>query len=167
MTPSPRRTRTSTGPLAVRKPGGAWEARRAAEEPENAGIVRKLYECFNTRNERGVLALHSPRAELHSFLGTVEGHKFVGCSGVREWYGDVVGSLEMQIEPGEIMAYRNYVLSIPTVHISGGGRRQSFDVGIVYELADGRIERFFGYGRVGAAVKKLGSLLHGERELAI
>jgi hypothetical protein len=73
----------------------------------------------------------------------------------------------MKVETGELMSYRNYVLSIPRLHISGGGRRQSFEAGIVYEVTGGRIQRSFGYGNVGAAVKKLGSLLHSEHELAV
>jgi hypothetical protein len=157
----------SQPPFAVRKPGGLWVAGRAHNESENAGVIRRLYDHLNARNEKCVLSLYSRNAELHSFVSTVDGTKFVGCKGVRHWYETVVSTLGMKIEAGELMTYRSFVLSIPMVHVSGGGRQQSFEAGIVYEVTGGRIQRFFGYGNVGAAVKKLGSLLHGEHELAI
>jgi SnoaL-like domain len=154
-------------PFAVRKPGGLWVAGTAADEPANAAVVRRLYDHLNARNEKSVLALYSRNAELHSFVSTVDGGKFVGCKGVRHWYETLVGTLGMTIETGELMAHRKYVLSIPTVHISAGGRQQSFEAGIVYEVSATLIQRFFGYANVGAALKKLGGLLHGEHELAV
>ena len=157
----------SQPPFAVREPGGLWVAGRAHPESENAGVIRKLYEHLNARNKRCVLSLYSRNTELHSFVSTVDGGKFVGCTGVRHWYETLVSTLGMKIETGELMSYRNYVLSIPRLHISGGGRRQSFEAGIVYEVNRGRIQRSFGYGNVGAAVKKLGTLLHAEHELAV
>ena len=131
-------------------------------------VIRALYELFNQRDEEGVLALYSPTAEVHSFVAAVDGEQvFSGMDGVREWYRNLVGTLGMTIEAGGMLAYRRYVLSIPLITVNIGGQANQYEQGIVYELAGGRIQRSFGYGKVGTAMSKLANLLLGEHELAV
>ena len=104
---------------------------------------------------------------MHSFIAAVDGSLFLGREGVRQWYRTLVGTLGMTIEAGQLLGYRRYVLSIPTIHVSVGEDRQSYELGIVYEIERGRVERSFGYGKAGAAIMKLGSLLLGYHELKV
>ena len=147
---------------------GLWVAGRpAGQEAETVAVIRNLYERFNERDEDGLLALYSPCAKVQSLIAAVDGSRFLGRDGVRQWYRTLVGTLAMTIEAGQLLGYRRYVLSIPTLHVSVGENRQSYEVGIVYEVDGGQIERSFGYGKAGAAIVKLGGLLLGHHELKV
>jgi SnoaL-like protein len=153
-------TLSGIGPSVAGRPTGRGTG--------NAAVIGKLYERFNARDEDGVLALYSRCAEVHSFVAAVDGsNRQVGRDGIQHWYRNLVATLGMTIDAGVLVGYRAYVLSIPTIHVSVGGHRQAYECGIIYELSGGRIERSFGYGKVGSAMKKLGGLLLGEHELAV
>jgi ketosteroid isomerase-like protein len=129
----------------------------------NAQLVRTLYETFNRRNLGDLVALYDERVEIVSFAAAIEGVlSYRGHDGVRAWYRNLVETLEMIIETGELLAYRNLVLSIPRIRVRVGGADTIFEQGIVYEVRDGRILRSLGYKDAGTGLVAMGRLLLGQ-----
>ena len=133
------------------------------EPNTNVELVTTLYERFNQRDEEALLALYDKGAEVRSFVAAVEGSDvFRGREGVRAWYQNLVGTLGMLIEPGELLGYRRLVLSIPKIHVRTGQNDEStFEQGIVYEIRDGLIHRSFGHEDAATALITMGELLRG------
>jgi hypothetical protein len=129
----------------------------------NVEVVLALYEAFNRRDEDAVVGLYEPRARILSFAAAVEGTpEFVGHDGVRAWFRNLVDTLSMKIEAGALLPYRNYVLSIPSIHTEvGDGLKSTYEQGIVYEIESGRIRRSLGYKDAATAFIVLGRLLGG------
>jgi SnoaL-like protein len=140
------------------------ERQKLGVQPKtNVELVLALYEHFNQRDEEALLDLYDEGAEVRSFVAAVEGSNvFRGREGVRAWYQNLVGTLGMLIEPGELLAYRRLVLSIPKIHVrTGQDEESSFEQGIVYEIRDGRIHRSFGHQDAATALITMGELLKG------
>ena len=133
------------------------------EPKTNVELVLTLYELFNRRDEEGLLALYDEGTEVRSFAAAVEGSNvFQGREGVRDWYQNLVGTLGMVIEAGELLAYRRLVLSIPKIHVrTGSDEASTFEQGIVYEIRDGRILRSYGEPDAATALITMGALLRG------
>jgi hypothetical protein len=129
----------------------------------NTQLVRTLYETFNRRDLPELVTLYDERVEIVSFAAAIEGVlSYQGHDGVRAWYCNLVETLGMIIETGELLAYRNFVLSIPRIRIRVGGADTIFEQGIVYEVRDGRILRSLGYKDAGAGLVAMGRLLLGQ-----
>jgi hypothetical protein len=74
---------------------------------------------------------------------------------------NLVETLGMIIEPGELLAYRSLVLSIPRIHVRVGGADTTFEQGIVYEVREGRIVRSLGYKDAGTGLVAMGRCFSG------
>jgi hypothetical protein len=135
----------------------------ASPGSRNAELVLALYEAFNRRDEEALVALYDEEAEILSFAAAIDGSPtFKGHAGVREWYRNLVGTLSMVIEAGELLPYRRYVLTIPRIHIeAGAGLATTHEQGILYEVRQGLILRSLGYKDAATALIKLGHLLQG------
>ena len=149
--------------LAILRGQMSQESVEAERRKANALLVSTLYETFNRRDLSDLVALYDERVEIVSFATAIEGVlSYRGHDGVRDWYRNLVETLGMIIATGELLAYRNLVLSIPRIHVRVGGAETTFEQGIVYEVRDGRILRSLGYKDAGTGLVAMGRLLLGQ-----
>jgi ketosteroid isomerase-like protein len=135
----------------------------AERRKANVQLIRTLCETFNRRDLAALVALYDERVEIVSFAAAIEGaSSYRGHEGVQTWYRNLVDTLGMIIETGELLAYRNFVLSIPRIRARVGGADTIFEQGIVYEVRNGRIRRSLGYKDAGTGLIAMGQLLLGQ-----
>ena len=132
--------------------------------PTTENIATVFWSVLSTRRDlASLVALYDERVEIGSFAAAIEGAvTYRGHDGVRAWYRNLVKTLEMIIETGELVTYRHLVLSSPRIRLRMGGADTLFEQSIVYEVRDGRILRSLGYKDAGTGLVAMGRLLLGQ-----
>lgn len=109
-------------------------------------LVRRLYDCFNGRDEAGIVSLCDERMEFFPIV-TAEaigrGAPYRGPEGLRDYLADVAATWEeLQISPGEVEARG------PVLLVRGRVYARSRELGIrdvpvawIWEVRDGRFVR--------------------------
>jgi ketosteroid isomerase-like protein len=109
-------------------------------------LVERLYECFNRRDEAGIVGLCDEEMEFFPVVtAEVVGRDapYGGAAGLRDYLADVAEVWEeLQISPGEVERHGNRLL------VRGRVYARSRDLGIrdvpvawIWEVRDGRFVR--------------------------
>jgi ketosteroid isomerase-like protein len=110
---------------------------------ENVAIVLRAFEAFNDRDVDAMLADWSEDVEMRLVGGFADlmGSEFKGQEGVRRWFNDWVGSLDVRAEIESIVDADDRVVVIARVVGSGdaSGAPVALRGGQIYSFRDGRI----------------------------
>ncbi len=114
----------------------------------NLELVRSAIDAYNRRDVGALCELMTPDVNLRPpvFVLTVRAYR--GHAGIEEWLRDVDESFSTaQIHPLEMRDLGDRVLALTEFEVEGAESRLAFgsELGLVCEVADGRISTWFGF----------------------
>jgi ketosteroid isomerase-like protein len=120
-------------------------ARRAGA---NVALVRSAIDAYNRRDLDELRALMTEDVELRPPVSQLTGRAYLGHSGIAQWLRDVDESFSRaEIVPFELLVLGGRVLALTEFHVEShaGHVELGSELGLVCEVADGRIARWVGF----------------------
>lgn len=111
-------------------------------------LVRSAIDAYNRRDLGRLCALMSADVELRPPVSALTGRAYLGHAGIAEWLGDVDESFaSAQIVPHELIDFGARVLALTEFLVEGQESRMALgsELGLVCEIADGRIASWLGF----------------------
>lgn len=111
-------------------------------------MIRRALSAWNARDQDALEACFSPEVRIDSAFARAEGDGgYRGLEGVREWYRNIVETMDFVMEPRQFLAYRGVVIALVVAQAHGqeSGVELNHEYGILYELREGRIVRMQAY----------------------
>jgi ketosteroid isomerase-like protein len=128
---------------------------------ENADLVHKALEAFNTRELDAMLALADPNCEWHSTFAVVGGAVYHGHDGLRRWHRDMEDAWEhrIRVEIESVFDLGEYVLSFAILHASGrhSGAEVAMPIAQVWKFRAGLVAYCKTYTDRDEALRDLGT----------
>ena len=127
---------------------------------ENVEVVLQLFEQWNAgRNPAWFIANSQPDVEIFSRYAEMEGHPFVGASGVHRWINEIDENFE-RYEAGadDLRDLGDTVLALGGVRFRGKGSGIEMDqpMGWVFEFQDLKFTRILFYDTPAGALEAVG-----------
>jgi ketosteroid isomerase-like protein len=120
----------------------------------NVTLVRSAIAAYNRRDLAELRELMTADVELRPPVSELTGRAYVGHSGISKWLRDVDESFaSAQIVPLEVLDRGSKVLALTEFRVEGhGGHVQlGSELGLVCDIADGRIATWVGFFNHAAA----------------
>ena len=114
----------------------------------NVTLIRSAIDAYNRRDLDGLCALMTERVELRPPVSALTGRAYIGRVGVGQWLRDVDESFaSAEIVPLEIVDLGEKVLVLSEFRVKGhsGGVPLGSELGLVCDVAEGRIASWLGY----------------------
>jgi ketosteroid isomerase-like protein len=111
-------------------------------------LVRSAIDAYNRRDLSRLCALMTDDVELRPPVSALTGRAYLGHAGIAEWLGDVDESFaSAQIVPHELIDFGARVLALTEFLVEGHESRMALgsELGLVCEIADGRIASWLGF----------------------
>jgi ketosteroid isomerase-like protein len=114
----------------------------------NVDLVQSAIAAYNRRDVDALCELMSPDVNLRPPVFALTGRAYLGHAGIAEWLRDVDESFSTaQIHPIDLRDLGDRVLALTNFEVEGQESRLAFgsELGLVCEIADGRISTWFGF----------------------
>jgi ketosteroid isomerase-like protein len=114
----------------------------------NVTLVRSAIDAYNRRDLEALRALMTERVELRPPVSALTGRAYIGHVGVAQWLRDVEESFaSAEIVVLEIVDLGKKVLVLSEFRVTGhsGGVPLGSELGLVCDIAEGRIASWLGY----------------------
>jgi ketosteroid isomerase-like protein len=126
----------------------------------NESLVLSAIEAYNRRDVEALCQLMTPDVDLRPPVFALTGRAYVGHTGIAEWLRDVDESFaSAQIEPLELRDLGGSVLALTEFRVEGQESRMALgsQLGLVCEIAGGRIKTWYGFFNHAEAVEAAGA----------
>jgi ketosteroid isomerase-like protein len=127
---------------------------------ENVEIVRRAFQAFNDRDVDAMLANWAEDVEMRLIGGFADlmGAEFKGHDGIRRWFDEWTGSLDVRAEIESIDEVGDRVVVIARVVGTGdaSGTPVTLRGGQIYSFRDGRISEVANYYEPSEALEAVG-----------
>jgi ketosteroid isomerase-like protein len=125
----------------------------------NVSLVQSAIEAYNRRDVDALCELMTADVDLRPPVFALTGRAYVGHTGIVEWLTDVDESFaSAQIVPLELRDLGDTVLALTEFRVEGqeSGMALGSQLGLVCEIAGGRIKTWYGFFNHAEAVEAAG-----------
>jgi ketosteroid isomerase-like protein len=129
---------------------------KADSSVANCTLVRAAIDAYNRRDLAELRELMTEDVELRPPVSALTGRAYVGHAGIAEWLRDVDDSFaSAQIVPLELRDAGAKVLALTEFIVEGHESRLPLgsELGLVCDVADGRIASWLGYFNHAEAIE--------------
>jgi ketosteroid isomerase-like protein len=132
---------------------------RSVEAPAdvaNLTLVRSAIDAYNGRDVVALCRLMTEDVQLRPPVSALTGRAYLGHAGVQAWLRDVEESFtSTRIMPLELRDLGSRVLALTEFRVEGHGSRVPLgsELGLVCDVADGRIASWLGFFNHAEAVE--------------
>ena len=126
----------------------------------NELLVRSAIDAYNRRDLDELCLLMTEEVELRPPVSELTGRGYVGHAGIASWLRDVEESFaSAEIVPLEVVDLGDKVLALSEFRVEGHGGRVPLgsELGLVCDIADGRIATWLGFFNHAAAREAAGA----------